>query len=323
MFAQNLRKNHNNLNLNLNIKKFSERTIMIEFYQIKLECLDYLPSMPTVLNKLLEVLNDSSVSNKEIAKIVSLDSSISAKILSIANSAIFGGIAPIRDINLAVTRLGRLDVKSIAMTLFISTMLKKFKLENIDIEYFWKHNLAVSFLARRLSQYLKTEKAFTEEDRAVIYLAGLFHDIGYVLFDQINPDIMQLVKNKAIEQCEPFIELEKIIIHTTHAHEGAELLKFWNLPHEIVETVRYHHEPYAAKDESIKALAKIINMADYFAHEFRIKTFQDIRYEVNFQSLWDEFEFASYNEDEFIVFKNELASQTNLFISFSELALNL
>ena len=46
---------------------------MIEFYQIKLECLDYLPSMPTVLNKLLEVLNDSSVSNKEIAKIVSLD----------------------------------------------------------------------------------------------------------------------------------------------------------------------------------------------------------------------------------------------------------
>ncbi|HOE92066.1 MAG TPA: HDOD domain-containing protein, partial [Candidatus Cloacimonadota bacterium] len=158
----------------------------MEFYKIELEKLDYLPTMPSVLKKLLEILNDNSVSNKEIAKIVSLDSSISAKILSIANSAIFGGYSPINDLNLAITRLGRVDVKTIAMTLFISTMLKKFKLKNIVIENFWRHNLAVSFIARRIAQYLKKDVDFTEEERVVLYLTGLFHDIGYILFDQVN-----------------------------------------------------------------------------------------------------------------------------------------
>ncbi|HPY95576.1 MAG TPA: HDOD domain-containing protein [Candidatus Cloacimonadota bacterium] len=295
----------------------------MEFYKIELEKLDYLPTMPSVLKKLLEILNDNSVSNKEIAKIVSLDSSISAKILSIANSAIFGGYSPINDLNLAITRLGRVDVKTIAMTLFISTMLKKFKLKNIVIEHFWRHNLAVSFIARRIAQYLKKDVEFSEEERVVLYLTGLFHDIGYILFDQVNPDIMLLVKNQAIEQKEPFIELERIIIHTTHAHEGAELLKYWNLPKEITDTVRYHHEPYAATDKSIQKCAKIINMADYLANLFDISTLKEVRYGVAFENLWNEFEFSSYNKEEFTEFKNELASQTNLFISFSELALNI
>jgi len=295
----------------------------VEFYKIELEKLDYLPTMPSVLKKLLEILNDNSVSNKEIAKIVSLDSSISAKILSIANSAIFGGYSPINDLNLAITRLGRVDVKTIAMTLFISTMLKKFKLKNIVIEHFWRHNLAVSFIARRIAQYLKKDVEFSEEERVVLYLTGLFHDIGYILFDQVNPDIMLLVKNQAIEQKEPFIELERVIIHTTHAHEGAELLKYWNLPKEITDTVRYHHEPYAATDKSIQKCAKIINMADYLANLFDISTLKEVRYGVAFENLWNEFEFSSYNKEEFTEFKNELASQTNLFISFSELALNI
>ncbi|MDX9870372.1 MAG: HDOD domain-containing protein, partial [Candidatus Cloacimonadales bacterium] len=246
-----------------------------------------------------------------------------AKILSIANSAIFGGYSPINDLNLAITRLGRVDVKTIAMTLFISTMLKKFKLKNIVIEHFWRHNLAVSFIARRIAQYLKKDVEFSEEERVVLYLTGLFHDIGYILFDQVNPDIMLLVKNQAIEQKEPFIELERIIIHTTHAHEGAELLKYWNLPKEITDTVRYHHEPYAATDKSIQKCAKIINMADYLANLFDISTLKEVRYGVAFENLWNEFEFSSYNKEEFTEFKNELASQTNLFISFSELALNI
>ncbi len=295
----------------------------MEFYKIELEKLDYLPTMPSVLKKLLEILNDNSVSNKEIAKIVSLDSSISAKILSIANSAIFGGYSPINDLNLAITRLGRVDVKTIAMTLFISTMLKKFKLKNIVIENFWRHNLAVSFIARRIAQYLKKDVDFTEEERVVLYLTGLFHDIGYILFDQVNPDIMLLIKNQAIEQDEPFIELERIIVHTTHAQEGAELLKYWNLPKEITDTVRYHHEPYAATDKSIQKCAKIINMADYLANLFEMSTFKEVRYGVAFENLWNEFEFSSYTKEEFTEFKNELASQTNLFISFSELALNI
>ncbi|MBP7563658.1 MAG: HDOD domain-containing protein [Candidatus Cloacimonetes bacterium] len=296
---------------------------MVEFYQIKLENVEYLPSMPTVLNKLLEVLNDNSISNKEIAKIISLDSSISAKILSIANSALFGGTTQITDISLAVTRLGRIDVKTIAMTLFVSNMLKRFKLKNINIEHYWKHNLAVAFLSRRLTQYLKNHYDFAEEQRTMIYLSGLFHDIGYILFDQINPDVFQLIKNKASEAHEPFIELEKIIIHTTHAQEGAELLKHWNLPEIMVETVRYHHEPSAIEDPLVQQYARIINMADYFANMFDVTTISELDNEVLSETIWNCFEFSEYDTEKYTLFKNELASQTRLFISFSELALTL
>lgn len=296
---------------------------MVEFYQIKLENLEYLPSMPSVLNKLLEVLNDNSVSNKEIAKIIALDSSISAKILSIANSALFGATNPITDINMAVIRLGRIDVKTITMTLFVSNMLKRFKLKNVNIEHFWKHNLAVAFISRRLLHNYKGVGELSEENRTNMYLSGLFHDIGYILFDQVNPEVFKRIKTQAIENNESFIELEKIIMHTTHAHEGAELLKYWKLPRILYDTIRFHHEPMACPFPDLKMYSEVLHVADYFANAFEVSTLNELDNEPISDLAWNNFDFADFDTDEYNIFKNELYSQTRLFISFSELALSL
>jgi putative nucleotidyltransferase with HDIG domain len=294
---------------------------MVEFYQKKLESIEYLPSMPSVVSKLLEVLNDNSISNKEIAKIIALDSSISAKVLSMANSAIYGSTSQITDVNMAVVRLGRIDVKTIAMTLFVSNMLKKFKLKNISIDHYWKHNLAVAFLCRKISSNYKPISDISEEQKTTLYLSGLLHDIGYILFDQINPEFFQSVKEKAIETHESFIELEKIVMKTTHAHEGAELLKYWNLPNILCDTVRYHHEPVIPEDNNLKAYAEILNVADYFANSMDISNLSEIDSDIRSEIAWSNFDLAEMDTDSFEKFKNDLFSQTKLYISFSELSI--
>lgn len=294
---------------------------MVKFYQKQLESIEYLPSMPTVVSKLLEVLNDNSIANKEIAKIIALDSSISAKVLSIANSALYSSPSPITDINLAVIRLGRIDVKTIAMTLFVSNMLKKFKLKNINIEHYWKHNLAVAFISRRLALHYKFDDTLTEEYKTSLYLSGLLHDIGYILFDQINPDSFLNIKNQAIETHESFIDLEKIIMKTTHAHEGAEFLKYWNLPSILCESVRYHHEPVIPEDKTIKIFAEILNVADYLANSMDISNLMELDSDVRSEIAWNNFDLSEYDAEKFEHFKNELVSQTRLYISFSELAI--
>lgn len=296
---------------------------MVEFYKKKIENIDYLPVMPTVLTKLLEILNESSTSNKEIAKIIALDSTVSAKILSIANSALFGGTIPVTDLTLAVNRLGIVDVKTIAMTLYVSNMLKKFKLKNVKIEEYWRHNLAVAFICRKISQHYLLLDHIDEEFKSKLYLAGLFHDIGYILFDQINPEFFINVKTSAINKQESFVALENMLMHTDHAEEGAELLKFWKLPEILYEAIRYHHEPIRCTNSQVRDFANIINVADYIANGFEISMINEMVYDSLSENAWNSFSFANYSEEHLEEFKKELAGQTKLFISFLELALSI
>ncbi len=296
---------------------------MVEFYQKKIKNIEYLPVMPSVLTKLMEILNENSASNKEIAKIIALDSSVSARILSIANSALFGGTVPVTDLIIAVNRLGIVDVKTIAMTLYVSNMLKRFKLKNVKIEEYWRHNLAVAFISRKISQHYLLLDNISEEFKSKLYLTGLFHDIGYILFDQINPDYFNSVKNSAIDKQESFVALENMLIHTNHAEEGAELLKFWELPEILYESIRYHHEPIRCTNTEFRHFSNILNVADNIANSFEISMIEEMVYDTLSENAWKSFNFASYDVDRLNEYKKELAGQTKLFISFSELALSV
>ena len=294
---------------------------MVDLYGKKID-LQYLPVLPAALNKLIEIVNDNDLSNKEIAKIISLDSGIAAKVLSIANSALFGGSVPITDINIAVTRLGRNDVKTISMTLYISQVLKKFNLSHIMIENFWRHSLSVAFLSRKIIPFYNLRSGITDDEVNYLYLSALMHDLGYIVLDILNPDKFAEFKNYSKENKVSLIQAEKQFMSSDHSLEASKLFEYWKLPYPIIEIMKYHHNPDKALQD-YKHLSNIIHVADFLANKFGFEVFNEFIHEDVLGDIWNLFSFSHEVDTRNDSIINELKNQTELFLNFSALTLSL
>jgi len=215
---------------------------------------DDLPSFPNVLSKLNQVLNDPNASLDDIALIVSLDPGLSARVLSYANSALFG-IGKADSFKTAVARIGMERLKKLAFSLKIKDFFKK--LEPLNINDFWKHNISVAELSQRLAKYVNV----SELSETIAYFSGLLHDIGIIVFFYIMPgayfDFLEKYNGEL-----PLEKAEYEAFGIDHAELGAYFLgERWHLPQEIVEAVRGHHLPVGSTSE-IQVAAGLVHIAD-------------------------------------------------------------
>jgi putative nucleotidyltransferase with HDIG domain len=108
----------------------------------------------------------------------------------------------------------------------------------------WRHSIAVSIAAEAL---VKDKKNLDSED---FFTPALLHDTGKLVlgsFVKEDLDTIQGITAKGI----PFVVAENMILGTDHAEIGAKILSMWSLPPEIVDAVRWHHDPEASDHSSM------------------------------------------------------------------------
>ena len=130
------------------------------------------PFQHTVL-ELMAVLNDPSADFKKAAKPILTDPTLSAQVLRICNSPLFGRRSRVISIEQAVGLLRSDRLRSMAMTSSLAGFAGQ-GLPKDQVASFWKH----SFLAAMLSKYLAEYRGYSEPEQA--YIAGLLHYIGQV-----------------------------------------------------------------------------------------------------------------------------------------------
>ena len=140
-----------------------------------------LPTLPSIVTRILKVIFNDKSSIKDISKIVHLDSALTAKVLRVVNSAAFSLPQKISTLDHALTLLGFETIKKLLLSLSIfNTLFQENKEECLfNKAYFWRHSLAVANVAKSIAQGLK----FESPDEA--YVAGLLHDIGKIIIEQI------------------------------------------------------------------------------------------------------------------------------------------
>src|SRR5512136_1789668 len=74
-----------------------------------------MPSVPLVLMKILQILDDNTSSAQELEKLILHDPSLSARILKLANSAFYCFPNQVKTISHAIVLLGLNLVKSLAI----------------------------------------------------------------------------------------------------------------------------------------------------------------------------------------------------------------
>ena len=217
-----------------------------------------LPTLPTVYSKLTEAIEDPNNTVEQISKIISADQASVFKILKIVNSPFYGFRGKIDTISQAIFYLGFNEVRNIVLALSVINMFpKESSLKDYSPIDLWSHSIGVGILARAIGAAVK------EKNLENYFVAGIFHDIGKLIFmehaAQDYQRVFDLTKKKRIT----ISDAETEIFGADHAVAGSLLAEKWKLPPSIQKTVRYHHDFNGSEINNI--LLGTIYIADIYA----------------------------------------------------------
>lgn len=195
-----------------------------------------LPALPQIFPQLQKVINDPESSATDLAKIISLDPSLSACLLRIVNSPFYGFPSKIDTITKAVTVLGSRQIYTLAMGAMVLDLFKG-SVKALDMGLFWKHSIGCAVIARALAAECE------RKERERYFVAGLLHDIGRLVLFQTMPDLAAEVMRHAISTKATLYQTERKLLGFDHGRLGAVLLQKWGFPPSLIDAVLYHHLP--------------------------------------------------------------------------------
>lgn len=219
--------------------------------------IDELPTLPVVVPKLLELMEDKKSSAADVTEIISNDPALVSKIMKVANSAYYGFPQQIDDVERAVPLLGFNMVRSLALSLGVINSLPGAK----DSAWFsqeglWMHSLAVATIMKQMGGFLGQQQAGYQ------FIIGLLHDIGKLVLDQFfNDQFMKVLELANTTEGKNLHIAEKEIIGIDHNEISAMLLKRWKFPKAIIYPIMsLHHKKLNAETSHFDvALLRVAN----------------------------------------------------------------
>ncbi len=215
-----------------------------------------LPSLPMVVSKIVELVDNPKTNAATLSRLIATDPGLTARMLKLANSAFYGFPRRIGTINLAIVVLGFNTVKDLGVS---SSLVDRFNISHevtgFDMTGFWEHSIGTAIAARMISRegnYRVVGEAF---------VTGLLHDIGRLVIVRYLPQ--EFTEIQRLQEKKDYLlwEAEKEILGLCHAEIGGLLTRRWNLPEQIVDAIRYHHQPLL--EEELSQLTAITYFADF------------------------------------------------------------
>jgi putative nucleotidyltransferase with HDIG domain len=220
-----------------------------------------LPSMPDLIARLHQTINDPKCSVADLERIIRTDSSLTTNLLRMANSAFFGLPRKVNDIQFAVTLLGSTRVFEAATgSSFLRLIPDRLPGYEIDARSYWIHSVAVAILTEQLT------KEIGMRPLRLAFTAGLLHDIGKLVIGTFLAEEANRVREQLDKRALSFIGVEQAVLGTDHAQVGATLAERWDLPPIFAWAARWHHKPSQATLEVDRVLVDLIHTADALAH---------------------------------------------------------
>lgn len=215
---------------------------------------------PETASRLLSACQSEASSSQMIAEIVKHDPGVAARLLRIANSSMYGQAGRVRTIEQAIVLLGLRCVSDIAVAIAGQDLMNHGETSVAERRILWKHSLACAVVARTVAAVatdVRPEEAF---------LAGIFHDIGKLLFYDIVPDdYSQAVADVSLDD---LLESERTTFGMTHESVGACCARQWGLSSAVRSAIGFHHRPEQSTDDS--PLVLVTAAANALAHEWQL-----------------------------------------------------
>jgi len=219
----------------------NQHDIEIRRYELLLEDIlataEKLPPFPDVIWKVMPLVQKMAPVG-EIEAVIKYDQALTARILSLSQSAYYGrrhGISSLRD---AIVLLGGQTLLQVIMTACASRYYQV-KVTGYDLRegHLWQHSVATALAAEMLARHLKQKRALT------IYTAALLHDIGKTVLDLYLKVHLHCSLSEVKKEGMGVLDAERSVLGIDHQKLGEIIGARWRFPPEVVAGIGYHHTP--------------------------------------------------------------------------------
>ncbi len=273
-----------------------------------------LPTLPVVLNKLREAIRDPNSDAARIARIIEDDPSMMARILKVVNSVLYGGREPINSLPLAVSRMGLNAISNIAMSTAVFSFFGKPGHQDFDREGFWRHAISTGIAVRIL--YDRCRATLSKRyGKDLLHLVGLLHDIGKIVLEQFFHDEFVRSVTVAHEKGIPLIQAENEVMGADHVGIGSWLGLRWNLSQELLQIIRWHHDP-ASSDVEHRELVMLCHSANYICNLEKIGDGGDTAGPVFQHEAWTQLGLSARDIADIVDEVVEESKQSEVLMSF-------
>lgn len=204
-----------------------------------------LPPFPAVAGRVAQLLGSELTSFYDVAELLETDAALSAEVLRLANSPLFGVRYEISNVMQALAVLGSRRVATLIMTLMVSRLMGRAG-RSEAVRRLWRHNLACALAARHFAE-------MQYRDSIEAYHAGLFHEIGRLALFAQDPKFY----DQAVSCGKDLDEMERRHFGVDHREAGAWVIEQWKLPKSFIEVVLDYHNPKPDSSD----LTLIVNLA--------------------------------------------------------------
>ena len=189
-----------------------------------------------------KLADDPKSDMTDIARVISTDPAMTADILKIVNSAQYMMLKKVNNIAEAATILGLKGIKNLLLSYGTQKILGD---DTAEKKALWDHSYKTAFYAYNIVKNFGKDKTILDD----VYVGGMLHDMGKIVFSKSTPDILGKVKSFCEDRTIPETTLEDVTAGMNHAEIGARIAEKWNFPEIIISAIRFHHDPLAAPEQ--------------------------------------------------------------------------
>ncbi|PMG40307.1 HDOD domain-containing protein [Shewanella sp. 10N.286.52.B9] len=218
-----------------------------------------LPTLPEVAMRVQEVVSNPNSSLKQVGDIIGQDAAISARIIKVANSALYSRGKKAENISAAVNRIGLMQIKTIVTSvaleqLFISTNEMVWEV----MDEVWQTSIEVTAAAGALLAIYNKRNPSKRLDAETLTLAGLVHNIGALP-----------VLSEAETRPDTFTSIEQLrgLVRKMQGPIGRAILKTWDFAPEVMEVVERWADLHYISEQV--TYLDFIRSAAYYSGELR------------------------------------------------------
>ena len=211
-------------------------------------------ALPDACFKVKALMEDSNATIEDFANVISVDPSMTSRLLQMANSAIYSFPGEISTISRAITIIGTRAIYNMMLVDVAATAFTHFSSQSIDLKRFWHMSIFCGLAAKNL--------AITAGIRDIerLFVAGLLQNFGELIVAKVSPE--------RARKCEAYHadilpwQLQLKVLGFTYTEVSAELLKIWQIPEKIILPIRHYNN---AQNIEINKDVKVLYLASRLA----------------------------------------------------------